>query len=85
MYREKEIIIGCAKRIIWILCLICVFLYPYHSAVPDANRAPIIIDNTDSGFSRVGTWTTYSCVSGVCYGSNYLVTGAGTGTKKATW
>ncbi len=85
MYREKTTIIRCAKRIIGILCFICVFLSLYNSAVPDATGAPIIIDNTDSGFSKVGGWTTYSCVSGVCYGSNYLVTGAGTGSKKATW
>ncbi len=43
-----------------------------------------IIDNTDVGFSTVGSWGASSSVSGF-YGSNYLWTSSGSGTNQASW
>ncbi|HWP93828.1 MAG TPA: GDSL-type esterase/lipase family protein, partial [Thermodesulfobacteriota bacterium] len=56
---------------------------PAQIVVDVVSPAVIIVDNTDPGFSKVGSWSTYLC--GACYGANYFVTGAGTGSKKATW
>lgn len=44
-----------------------------------------IIDNTDSGFSTVGSWNTYVLGSNYFYGPNYAYSGAGTGADVATW
>jgi PKD repeat protein len=49
--------------------------------VSDVN---LILDNTNSGFSVVGTWGTSTSSPGY-YGSNYRSHGKGTGNNIATW
>jgi hypothetical protein len=43
-----------------------------------------ILDNTDAGFSTVGSWGTSSYTPGY-YGSNYRYASSGSGSKQATW
>ncbi|MEC4685675.1 MAG: selenite/tellurite reduction operon rhodanese-like protein ExtH [Nitrospirota bacterium] len=46
----------------------------------------VVVDNTDSGFSVVGTWSTStSAGNGDYYGSNFRYIEAGTGANSATW
>ncbi len=46
----------------------------------------VVVDNTDSGFSTTGTWSTStSSGSGSFYGSDFRYIAAGTGSYSATW
>ena len=47
-------------------------------------KATIVVDNTDSGFSTSGSWSTSSTTPGY-YGSNYRYSTAADSTTKARW
>jgi len=52
--------------------------------VQDPGSSLVIVDNTDAGFSTVGSWGTSSYTSGY-YDSNYFFAGPGSGSMTATW
>ncbi|MFA5119243.1 MAG: hypothetical protein WC695_10460, partial [Candidatus Omnitrophota bacterium] len=48
------------------------------------SQTDVVVDNTDSNTSRVGSWTVSTNTAGY-YGTNYEYRTAGTGVNKFTW
>ena len=70
---------GAFKKSMLALLLVVVF-----SFLNPAGGLAVVIDNTNSGFSMVGTWSLSSYSPGF-YGTSYRFTAAGIGTKQAKW
>jgi hypothetical protein len=58
---------------------------PTPTPIPTPTLADVIVDNTDSGFSVVGSWFTYSAPPYPYYGSDFRYDEAGTGSEWATF